>query len=84
MVEEKKLGFLGYFKPLVCENGSGMSIGRMSLWLTLLPALRLWWGGNDIQIHHLYALGFLLLYNGYKKIPMFIKLIKAWKGTDKE
>lgn len=84
MAEETKLGFMGYIKPLFCDNGSGMSIGRMSLWLTLTPALRLWWTGEDIQINHLYALGFLFLYEGYKKIPMFIKLIKAWKGTDKE
>lgn len=84
MAEEKKLGFWGYLRPLVCESDSGFSVGRISLWLSLFPALRLWWTGEDIQIHHLYTLGFLLLYNGYKKIPMFIKLIKAWKGTDTE
>lgn len=85
MAEETKLGWKGYIKPLFCDrDDGGMSIGRMSLWLTITPALKLWWTGADIQINHLYALGFLFLYEGYKKIPMFIKLIKAWKGTDTE
>lgn len=74
-----------FWKPntLFCEGKEkNMSIGRVTLWLTLIPAVHTWWIGEDIKIHHLYALGFLLLYNGWKKIPMFIELIKAWK--DKE
>ncbi|MCK5601471.1 hypothetical protein KAR91_06375 [Candidatus Pacearchaeota archaeon] len=76
---------MNFWKPntLFCEGkDKNMSIGRVSLWATLIPAVYLWWKGQDIQTHHLYALGFLLLYNGWKKIPMFIKLINAWKGNN--
>ena len=73
-----------FCKPntLFCEGPEkNMSIGRVTLWLTLVPAVHTWCIREDIKIYHLYALGFLLLYNGYKKVPMFIDLIKAWKGT---
>lgn len=78
-----------YWKPntLFCEGkNKNLSIGRVSLWVTILPALYLWWLGKDIMIHHLYVLGFLLLYNFSKKISTItepiLKLIKVWKGTD--
>ena len=73
-----------YWKPntLFCEGeDKNLSIGRVGLWLVLIPAVHLWWGGKDIQTNHLYVLGFLLIYNSYKKIPLFIDLIKAWKGN---
>lgn len=74
-----------FIKPLLCENGGGMSLGRIGLWLTLSPAIKLWWTGADIKEHHLYVLGFFLCYNMYKKLPMiidpFIKLIQAWGGV---
>lgn len=82
--EKKKLGFWGYLRPLVCDNGGGMSLGRIAFWIVLAPAIHTWWNGTDIQIHHLYILGFLLIYNSYKRMNMFISLIKAWKGTDKD
>lgn len=76
---------------LFCERNKEMSIGRVSLWLTLIPALHIWWTGSDIEIHHLYVLGFLLLYGSYKKLPemiaplielskALIELLKARKG----
>ena len=39
---------------------------------------------TDIPIHLFYTLSALLLYCMYSKVtsPRFIKLIKAWKGTD--
>lgn len=79
---EKKLRISGYLRPLLCDNGGGFSLGRLALWLTLAPALNTWWSGQDIKENHLYVLGFLLIYNSYKRMPMFIKLIRAWKGTD--
>lgn len=66
---------------LFCEKDKEMSLGRIGLWSTLVPALYIWWIGQDIQTNHLYVLGFFLLYNSWKKIPMFIELIKAWKGN---
>lgn len=72
--------FLG---GLFCEDGK-LSIGRVSFWIVLSPAVRIWWDGKDIQDNHLFVLGFLLVYNSYKKIPMFIDLIRAYKGTDKD
>lgn len=80
--DNKKLGFFGYFRPLLCENGAGLSLGRIGLWITLAPAIDIWWKGGDIKENHLYVLAFFLAYNCYKKIPMFIKFVKAWKGTD--
>lgn len=83
--DKKKIGFLGYFTPLFCENGEGFSLGRVSFWLVLCTAIPIWKTcDKDIATYHFYTLGVLLLYNCYKKIPMFIKLIKAWKGTDKD
>ena len=77
-------GAIGNFiRPLLCDNEGGMSLGRISFWIVLAPAVKIWWDcDSDIQIHHLYVLGFLLIYNSYKKIPLFINLIHAWKGTD--
>jgi len=69
---------------LFCERDKEMSIGRVSLWLTLIPALQIWWNDADIKIHHLYVLGFLLLYNFSKKLPEIItpviELVRTWKG----
>ena len=79
---KKKFDIWDNIRPLLCENGGGFSLGRIGLWLTLTPAIHIWWNNGDIKENHLYVLGFFLLYNSYKKIPMFIKLIKAWKGTD--
>ena len=71
---------------LFCEKEKEMSIGRMLTWLTFIPAFHIWWNGEDIKSHHLYVLGFLLLYNFSKKLTTIlgpvIDLIKAWKGTD--
>ena len=93
--EKKKLGFWGYFKPLVCDNGSGLSLGRISFWIVLAKALTIWnviidVTGKvtvvDIPPYLFYLLSVLLVYGCYKKLtdPKFIKLIKAWKGTDTE
>jgi hypothetical protein len=95
MAEEKKLGFWGYFKPLVCDNDSGLSLGRISFWIVLYKALSIWevivsTKGEvsivDIPPYLFYLLGALLAYGCYKKLtdPKSIILIKAWKGTDKE
>lgn len=69
---------------LFCERDRQMSIGRVSLWLTLIPALHIWWTGSDIGINHLYVLGFLLLYNFSKKLPDMIapivEVYKIYKG----
>lgn len=72
-----------FIKPLFCDNGGGLSLGRIAFWIVLAPAVKIWWATAlaDIAIHHLYVLGFLLIYNSYKKIPMFIELIRAWRGT---
>lgn len=70
-----------FIRPLIAED-KGMSLGRIAFWATLIPAVHVWWGGADILIHHLYVLGFLLIYNSYKRMDMFIGLIKAWKGSD--
>lgn len=78
---KEKLGLWEYIRPLLCENEGGFSLGRITLWLTLAPAITLWWAGEDIKENHLYVLGLLLLYNFSKKIPAFVQLIKAWKGT---
>lgn len=74
---------VNFWKPntLFCEGSKkNMSIGRMGLWCTLIPAIMIWLGGNDIKTHHLWVLGFFIAYNSYKKMDMFIDLIKAWRG----
>ena len=76
-------GIKSFIRPLLCDNGGGMSLGRIAFWIVLAPAIKIWWEcDKDIAINHLYVLGFLLIYNSYKKIPMFIDLIHAWKGSD--
>ena len=77
-----------FWKPntLFCEGeNKELSIGRVTLWLTLIPAIHLWWTGEDIQSNHLYVIAFLLSYNFGKKLPTivepFISLVKAWKGV---
>lgn len=73
-----------FWKPnaLVCEGkDKNMSIGRVALWLSFIPAVHIWWNGGDIQIHHLYVLGFLLLYNFGKKIaPIAASVIESIKA----
>jgi len=71
-----------FIKPLFCDNGGGMSIGRLGLWFTMAPAIEIWYSGNDIKENHLYVLVIFTVYNMYKKIPQFIDLIKAWKGNN--
>lgn len=70
---------------LFCEKDKEMSIGRMLTWLAFIPALHIWWNGEDVKPHHLYVLGFLLLYNFSKKLTTIIgpaiDLIKAYRGT---
>ena len=80
-MREKGTNMFEIIKPLFCET-KGLSLGRGSFWITLVPAIHIWWGQGDIKIHHLYVLGFLLIYNSYKRMNMFIELIKAWKGKD--
>ena len=68
---------------LFCEGkDKNLSIGRVGLWVCLIPAVFIWVGGDDIKAHHMYALGFFLFYNGYKKMDMIVDLIKAWKSTN--
>jgi len=69
-------------KTLFCEDKKNLSLGRVGLWLVLIPALKIWWLGTDIKENHLYVLGFFLIYNSYKKMPMIINLVKAWRGND--
>lgn len=66
---------------LFCENNE-LSIGRTCLWLLMIPAIYIWLTCKDIGIYHFYTIGIFLAYNFSKKIPQFISLIKAWKGTD--
>ena len=68
-----------FVEPLFCENKK-LSLGRMSWWIVLAPALKLWWTGEDIQTHHIYVLSFLLIYNCYKKLPQMIEFVKALRG----
>ena len=71
---------LDFIKPLFCEN-SKLSLGRISWWIVLTPALKLWWTGSDIQTHHIWVLGFLLCYNCYSKLPQLIEFVKAIRGA---
>ena len=84
MRKREMKAIFNFIRPLLCENSDGMSLGRIGLWLTLAPAMHLWWNEQDIKENHLYVLGFFLCYNMYKKIPMFIKLIHAWRGTNEK
>lgn len=90
MTEGKKLGIWGHIRPLLCENGGGFSVGRIGLWVILIKCLTIWEVVidakneiivTDIPPYLFYTLVVFTLYNMYKKIPMFIKLIQAWKGT---
>jgi len=73
-----------FWKPntLVCEGkDKNMSIGRVSMLLVLAPALHIWWTGGDIQIHHIWVLGLLLLYNFGKKLaPIIASIAEAGKS----
>lgn len=83
--DKKKIGFFGYFKPLLCEGDEGFSLGRVAFWVVLFTAIPIWQNCDmDIKMYHFYTLLILLIYNCYKKLisPMTVKVIKAWKGTD--
>ena len=76
------LKIIEFIRPLFCESKSGFSLGRVSWWVVLYPAISLWISGKDIQSNHLYILGFLLIYNCYKKLPQLIEFVKALRGKE--
>lgn len=71
-----------FLKGLISE-GESASLGRVGFWLVFIPAIWIWlFKTQDIWVYHFYTLVVFLMYNFSKKIPLFIALIKAWKGTD--
>jgi len=73
---------INFIKGLIAEDSSA-SLGRVGFWLVLVPAVYTWlYKTQDIQVYHFYTILIFLAYNFSKKIPLFIALIKAWKGTD--
>lgn len=67
-------------RGLVAEDDS-FSLGRLGFWVAFLPAIHIWLLGDDIKMYHFYTLVIFLAYNFSKKIPLFIKLIQAWKSN---
>lgn len=73
-----------FLRGLVAEDDSA-SLGRIGLWLVLVPAIYVWlYKTQDIWIYHFYTIVIFLMYNFSKKIPLFIELLKAWKGNNVE
>lgn len=80
-----------YLKPLFCDNGGGMSLGRIAFWIVLIKAISVVEVINliegkamvtDIPQYLFYTLAVLLAYNLSKKSDVFIKLIHAYNGND--
>lgn len=80
-----------YIRPLVCDNGGGMSFGRVAGWIVLYKVLDIIEvikdaTGNvivtDIPAYLFYCFIALLAYNMSKKEKVFVNLIHAWNGND--
>ncbi len=74
-----------FFKSLVCDNGGGLSVGRVGLWILLYKA---WMIIEIREINNVvivtdippYLFGLIIVfvaYNFSKKKEMFIELINA-------
>lgn len=80
-----------YLRPLVCDNGGGLSMGRIIAWivlykcLTIVEAVKISTGElsvSDIPTNLFYTLVVLMIYNFSKKVDVFIKLLHAYNGND--
>lgn len=66
---------LDTFKSLVMEEDKKLSLGRISYWIVLGLAVKIWWKGSDIGTNLLYFLMLLLVYSLGKKGIEIVKLL---------
>lgn len=88
-IKDSIKGIFDFVKPLVCENGYRLSIGRVGLWVCLY---KIWTiveittetNVTDIPSNMLLLTIVFITYNFSKKVDEFERIIKAWRGTNKE